>query len=67
MSGSSNTGSGELHAATEKGMQDAEATSMVGDVDRDFAMLIAQHHQQAIEMSSALQKHGKSAELKRFQ
>ena len=37
---------------------------MTGDTDRDFASMMIEHHQQAVEMSQIEVKHGKSAQLK---
>lgn len=56
--------SGELHAAMMKGMQDPQSMKMSGDVDKDFAMMMSMHHQQAIAMSKVLKDHGRNAELK---
>jgi uncharacterized protein (DUF305 family) len=38
--------------------------SMSGDVDKDFALMMTMHHQQAIDMADVLIKHGRNAELK---
>jgi uncharacterized protein (DUF305 family) len=57
-------GSTELHATMMKGMDAGHAMKMTGDVDKDFAAMMAQHHQQAIDMIDTYQKHGKNAELK---
>lgn len=56
--------SGELHAAMMKGMQDAESMKMTGDVDKDFAMMMSMHHQQALAMAKVEQEHGRNPELK---
>jgi len=37
---------------------------MTGDVDKDFAMMMSMHHQQAIEMVDVLVKSGRNPELK---
>ncbi len=37
---------------------------MSGDTDKDFAMMMKTHHQQALDMAKAEVEHGKSAELK---
>lgn len=39
---------------------------MSGDVDRDFAMMMRAHHQQAVEMAQAQIEKGKSPELKKL-
>lgn len=64
MAASGANDSAELHAAMMKGMQNAEAMKMTGDVDKDFAMMMSVHHEQAIAMSKVLQDHGKNPELK---
>ena len=64
MSGTGSGHSGELHAAMMKGMQDADSMKMSGDVDKDFAMMMTMHHEQAIAMAKVLQDHGRNAELK---
>lgn len=55
-------GSMELHRIMMKGQK--MPMPMSGDVDKDFATMMTMHHRQAIEMSDALLKHGKNAELK---
>jgi uncharacterized protein (DUF305 family) len=35
-----------------------------GDIDKDFAMMMKMHHQQAVDMAKAEAEHGKSPELK---
>lgn len=37
---------------------------MSGNADKDFAMMMTMHHQQAIDMINVLAKHGQSPELK---
>lgn len=58
------SGSGELHAAMMKGMQDPKSMKMTGDVDKDFAMMMIMHHEQAIAMAKVLQDKGRNPELK---
>lgn len=55
-------GSMELHAVMAKGHR--MPMHMSGNVDKDFAMMMTMHHQQAIAMADVLAKHGKSPELK---
>lgn len=61
---------GHDHGATEmgqvmhKGMQSMQEMKMSGDVDKDFAMMMKMHHQQALEMAKIELDHGKSAQLK---
>lgn len=55
-------GSMELHRTMNKGQK--MPMPMSGDVDKDFAAMMTMHHQQAIEMSEVLLKHGRDPELK---
>ena len=55
-------GSMELHKVMAKGHQ--MPMHMSGNVDKDFAMMMTMHHQQAIAMVDVLAKHGQNAELK---
>lgn len=55
-------GSMELHRIMMQGQN--MPMPMSGDVDKDFATMMTMHHQQAIQMSEVLLKHGKNAELK---
>lgn len=40
------------------------AMKMSGDTDKDFAIMMAEHHQGAIEMAEIEVKHGKNTELR---
>ena len=55
-------GSMELHKAMMADMK--MPMKMTGNVDKDFAMMMTVHHQQAIRMADVLLKHGSNAELK---
>lgn len=55
-------GSMELHAVMAKGHK--MPMHMSGNVDKDFAMMMTMHHQQAIAMVDVLAKRGQSPELK---
>lgn len=55
-------GSMALHRVMAKG--EDMPMPMSGDVDRDFAAMMTMHHQQAIEISNVLLKHGRDPELK---
>lgn len=55
-------GSMALHQAMAK--DHPKPMHMSGDVDRDFAMMMSMHHQQAIAMVDVLARHGKNPELK---
>lgn len=58
------SGSSEMMKSMNKGMGDMKNMEMSGDVDKDFAMMMKLHHQQAIEMSKVELEHGKSPEMK---
>lgn len=57
-------GSSQLHQLHEKMMQDMPQMQMTGDTDRDFAMMMRQHHEQGVKMAEVEAKNGKSPELK---
>lgn len=57
-------GSTEMGQAMHKGMESMQQMKMSGDVDKDFAMMMKMHHQQAVEMAKVEIDHGKSAQLK---
>lgn len=57
-------GSTEMGQAMHKGMQSMQEMKMSGDVDKDFAMMMKMHHQQALEMAKVEIDHGKSTQLK---
>ena len=46
------------------GMEKMKQMKMSGDTDKDFAMMMKMHHQQALEMAKPEIDHGKSPELK---
>ena len=50
----------QMHAA----MMDMQGMKMTGNVDKDFAAMMAVHHRQAIRMAEIEIAHGKSPELK---
>ena len=45
------------------GMEGMKMMKPTGDTDKDFAVMMKLHHQQALEMAKAEIAHGKSAEL----
>ncbi len=45
-------------------MMDSGKHSMTGNTDHDFASMMAQHHQQAVEMARAFLKNGKTDKMK---
>ncbi|KQY80871.1 hypothetical protein ASD35_03215 [Pelomonas sp. Root1444] len=53
-----------MNKAMMSGMQQMQGMKMTGDTDKDFAMMMKMHHQQALDMAKAEVEHGKSAELK---
>jgi uncharacterized protein (DUF305 family) len=55
----------ENDAAMAKMMQ-GMAEKPSGDVDRDFVMMMTAHHQGAIDMATALLRHGHNEQLKRL-
>ena len=55
-------GSMELHRIMSQGH--AMSAPMSGNVDKDFAIMMTMHHQQAIKMVDVMTKHGRNAELK---
>lgn len=57
-------GSDEMKKSMMSGMDRMQKMSMSGDTDKDFAMLMKMHHQQALEMAKPEIAHGKSPELK---
>jgi len=57
-------GSGELHESMMDSMQKMQDMSMTGNVDKDFAMMMIEHHKSAIAMAATLKEHGNNAELK---
>ena len=57
-------GSTMMDQTMHKGMESMQQMKMSGDVDKDFAMMMKMHHQQALEMAKVEIEHGKSAPLK---
>ena len=47
-----------------KGMDSMQTMQMSGDMDKDFAMMMKMHHQQALDMAKMEMAHGKSPEMK---
>ena len=64
-SSTASSGSKALHETMMKGMQDMNSMEMSGDTDRDFAAMMIQHHQQAIDMSRAQLKSGKDPQVRK--
>lgn len=57
-------GSTDMKQAMKAGMDGMAQMPMSGDTDKDFAMMMKMHHQQAVSMAEVQLAHGKSAELK---
>lgn len=57
-------GSEEMKKSMMSGMDGMQKMQMSGDVDKDFAMMMKMHHEQALTMAKTEIDHGKSAELK---
>ncbi len=53
-----------MHMAMSKMGKNMATMKMTGDTDKDFALMMAEHHQGAIEMAEIEVKHGKNAELR---
>lgn len=63
----SHSSSGESHDMKKlmtKGMDSMKTMQMSGDMDKDFAMMMKMHHQQALDMAQIEIAHGKSPEMK---
>lgn len=54
----------DMKASMMKGMDGMQEMPMSGDTDKDFAMMMKMHHQQALNMADMELAHGKSAEMK---
>jgi uncharacterized protein (DUF305 family) len=57
-------GSDEMSQAMKSGMDGMSQMKMTGDTDKDFAMMMKMHHQQAVDMAKIKVKEGKSPEIK---
>ena len=58
------TGPHDMKASMMKGLDGMQKMTMSGDTDKDFAMMMKMHHQQALDMAEAQLATGKSAEMK---
>ena len=54
----------DMKASMMMGMDEMQKMQPSGDVDKDFAMMMKMHHQQALNMAEIELAHGKSAEMK---
>ena len=57
-------GSDDMKKSMMMGMDDMNKMAMSGDIDKDFAMMMKIHHQQAVDMSEMEIAHGKSPAMK---
>ena len=57
-------GSHDMKASMMMGMDGMQKMTMSGDTDKDFAMMMKMHHQQALKMAEMELVNGKSAEMK---
>ena len=57
-------GSDQMHKSMMSGMDSMKMMKPTGNTDKDFAMMMKMHHEQALDMARAEIAHGKSAELK---
>ena len=63
-SSATSTGSEALHRSMMSGMEKMHEMKPTGDTDKDFAMMMKMHHQQALEMAKPELQYGKSLEIK---
>ena len=56
----------ELHDVMKKSAAKAPSMKMSGNVDKDFAKMMADHHRSGIEMAQIEVENGKDAELKKL-
>lgn len=54
----------DMKASMMMGMDAMQKMSMTGDTDKDFAMMMKIHHQQALNMAEMELANGKSPEMK---
>ena len=54
----------DMKASMMMGMDGMQKMPMSGDTDKDFAMLMKMHHQQALNMAEMELANGKSSEMK---
>jgi uncharacterized protein (DUF305 family) len=57
-------GSADMKQSMKAGMDSMQSMTMSGDMDKDFAVMMKMHHQQALDMAEMQLAHGKSPELK---
>ena len=57
-------GSDDMKSSMMTGMDSMQKMSLSGNIDKDFAMMMKIHHQQAVEMAQIELAQGKSTEMK---
>ncbi len=57
-------GSADMKQSMMTGMDSMQKMPMSGDTDKDFAMMMKIHHQQAVDMAQMELAHGKSPAMK---
>ena len=58
------SGATDMKSSMMVGMEEMQKMPMTGDTDKDFAMMMKIHHQQAVHMAELQLKTGKSPEMK---
>ena len=59
-------GGHQMIESMSQGMEKMKSMPMSGDTDKDFAMMMRMHHEQAIKMAEVELKSGKDAKLKQM-
>ena len=59
-------GSDGMKQSMMMGMDSMQKMQMTGDTDKDFAMMMKMHHQQAVDMAGMELKNGKSPAMKKM-
>ena len=59
-------GSDGMKQSMMTGMDSMQKMQMTGDTDKDFAMMMKMHHQQAVDMAQMQLKDGKSPAMKKM-
>ena len=54
----------DMKQTMHSGMSEMQSMESTGNVDKDFAMMMKIHHQQALEMAKMELAHGKSSAMK---
>lgn len=62
--GSMSGSSMEMHQSMMKDMKEMQGMKPSGNMDRDFAMMMRQHHMQAVKMGEHELKHGKDQKMR---